>query len=118
MATVEPVRSLARRFSPADIANFVEKDASTVRKWFENMIGVRKYPRGDGNQRPSLAIPEPIVRQKLQDIGYSTEEIEAGLIEEYDRRILANSLKAEEPAPRKRGRPAKNTKLRKRGTPS
>jgi hypothetical protein len=111
MAAIHGVR-LVRKFTIPEIADFVERDPTTVRKWFESMIGVLKYPRGEGNQKPTLLIPEPIVRTKLLGIGYSPEEIETGLMEPHDRRIAQPEPKLELAIPAKRGRPRKNARKR------
>jgi hypothetical protein len=100
MATSSIMGSSVRSFTPAEIARFTRKDLATCRKWFERVPGVRKYPRGFGNQKPSLGIPELIARKRLLDIGYSEEEILAGLIEPHDRRLLEETRpQVEEPTP-------------------
>jgi hypothetical protein len=102
------------KFSPAAVGVFVDKDPSTVKRWFSGLPGVRSFPRGYGAQKPSLEIPESVVRKKLQEIGYTAEEIETGLIVPFRRRLeLERAVVAQnEPvAPkRKRGRPPKATK--------
>jgi hypothetical protein len=112
MAIAAFARNGMRMFTLVEIAEFVGKDRSTVRKWFENLPGVLKYPRGAGNQKPTLDIPESIARAKLVEIGHSLEAIEAGLIEPHDRRLMAEP----EPVvlPRKRGRPRKTIKSEER----
>lgn len=104
------------KFYPTIIAPFVGKDPSTVKRWFLDLPGVRRFPRGLGAQRPSLEIPESVVRSKLKEIGYTDQEIETGLIVPYRRRLdLARAEVAQaqvDLAPkRKRGRPPKAIKL-------
>jgi len=82
MALAQP----ARLFALSELAACVGKDIATVRKWFEGLPGVRKYPRGSSNQKPSLGIPEAVARKKLKEIGLSDEEINGLLIEPHDRR--------------------------------
>lgn len=106
------------RFSPAVIAIFVDKDVSTVKRWFLKVPGVRKFPRGLGAQNPSLEIPEAVMRDKLREIGYSDAEIDTGLViphrQRLDRQLEVERARAtllESPQPkRKRGRPPKAAK--------
>jgi hypothetical protein len=98
MATTQMV-GVVRHFTASEIARFVRKDLATVRKWFELVPGVRKYPRGYGKQKPSLAIPELIARAKLIDIGFSEAEILAGLVEPHDRRLREEAQTAEPTPP-------------------
>jgi hypothetical protein len=99
MATPQLQGSFVRIFALSEIARFVKKDLATVRKWFERIPGVRKFPRGYGKQKPSLGIPEPIARVKLIDIGFSAEEISTGLVEPFDQRLEEERTRAESPPP-------------------
>jgi len=100
MASIPMTGSSARIFALSVIARFVGKDLATVRKWFDRIPGVRKYPRGYGKQNPSLGIPEAILRAKLMEIGYTPAEIDTGLLEPYDRRLIEDAhLPAEGSSP-------------------
>ena len=100
-------------YTIAEIAALCGKHPATVRKWFTNLAGVIKFPRG--KQQPTLMVKEAAARAKLAELGFTGDAIDDFVRDHNCRSAEQERLHLEMEEKRRQARAATTAVPRARG---